>query len=171
MSKKPLGITKPRSLVHQQGDWHKAVHVYVTNPHGQFLVHLRSPHKDLKPNMWDTRFGGHVLAGHDYDETALKELEEEIGLRVSLTDLILGARRQHDGGTNREHVQRYYYIFTGDITTLQFNDNEVVEVRWMSPEDITNAMALSPDDWTGKADSFKKVAEYFHKVQLKTAQA
>ena len=80
----PLGFSKLRSQVHKDGDWHRVVHIYVTNNVGEFLVHLRSPNKDLNPGKWDTRFGGHVKAGSDYDDSAITELFEEIGLRVKV---------------------------------------------------------------------------------------
>lgn len=162
----PLGITKPRSEVHRNGDWHKAVHIYIVNIAGQFLIHLRSPLKDLKPNTWDTRFGGHVLVGDDYESTALKELAEEIGLRPEASDLQVGRRGSHDGNTNREHIQNYYYIFNGELSTLKFNDNEVVEVKWMSPEDIITDMNNNPEKWSGKPKGFTEIWEYYKSLQV-----
>lgn len=157
----PLNLTKPRSVVHQNGDWHKAVHIYVVNETGQFLVHLRSPLKDLKPNTWDTRFGGHVLAGEDYESTAVKEVSEEIGLQVKISDLLIGPRGHHDGITNREHVQSYFYNFNGELSELNFNDSEVVKVKWMSPDDVITDMTNNPNEWSGKPKGFKEIWDFY----------
>jgi 16S rRNA (adenine1518-N6/adenine1519-N6)-dimethyltransferase len=35
--------------------------------------------------VWDSSAAGHVNAGEDYDETAVRELEEELGVTAKLT--------------------------------------------------------------------------------------
>ena len=79
---KPLGITKERSLVHKDGDWHRTAHIYIINKQGQFLVHLRSAQIDFCANCWDACFGGHVASGLNYEQTAVQELEEESVLKL-----------------------------------------------------------------------------------------
>ena len=37
--------------------------------------------KDRHPGVWDSSAAGHVDAGEDYDEAALRELEEELGVQ------------------------------------------------------------------------------------------
>jgi isopentenyldiphosphate isomerase len=162
---KPLGATKARADVHRDGDWHRTAHIYVVNEHGDFLVHLRSPLKDSKPNRWDTRFGGHVTAGMDYKETAIQELEQEIGLRVTADQLILGPQKSYNGVTNREHTQTYFHLFNGAVRELHFNDNEVVEVEWMSPDKIVIAMNQVPEEWADSAQGFQKIQEFYLKIK------
>ena len=63
------GEKELRSVVHSTGLWHRTVHIYFfrkINNIFEFLVHLRSKDKDLRPNCWDTRFGGHIKAGGGY---------------------------------------------------------------------------------------------------------
>jgi isopentenyldiphosphate isomerase len=148
---KSLGITKSRAQVHKDGDWHRVVHIYVSNNKGGYLVHLRSPYKDLNPTKWDTRFGGHVAAGSNYDATAVLELNQEIGLEIAITDLTPGQIHKYDGGTNREFVKIYFYTFKGDISDLKFNDGEVAEVKWMLPEYIIKAAKENRNKWVSSA--------------------
>ncbi len=155
-----LGTSKLRSAVHADGDWHRVVHIYVRNDAGQYLVHLRSPMKDGQANCWDTRFGGHVIAGHSDDETALREMEEEIGLQVKLSDLIPGGVRSYEGDWNKEHSRIYYYCYNGDIKNLHFNDNEVVRVEWLSPEEIIDSMENKTRAWAGRASTFMEIDRY-----------
>ncbi|MFA5886505.1 MAG: NUDIX domain-containing protein [Patescibacteria group bacterium] len=154
---KPLGMTKSRSIVHKDGSWHRVVHIYVINDQGQYLVHLRSPYKDLHPNCWDARLGGHVVAGMDYDQTAIEELKQEIGITVSLNNLISSKIHKSDNGTNREHSKIYFYKYNGELTDLQFNDNEVVEVKWMSPDDIIKSIEQNPQIWTTTIKGFRGI--------------
>ena len=118
-----LGLTKSRALVHEDGDWHRTVHIYVKNKQGNILVHLRSPNKDSHPNKWDARFGGHVSKGISYNEAAKKELEEEIGIKVLGADLKMVGIYSSDHGKNKEHVQVYFLLFEGSLKDLNFSDN------------------------------------------------
>lgn len=70
-----------RREVHRRKLRHRAVHLLVINRAGQVFMHQRSMQKDLFPGVWDSSAAGHVGAGEDYDATAVRELEEEIGCR------------------------------------------------------------------------------------------
>jgi len=73
--------TMPRREVHRLKLRHRAVHLLVANRAGQVFLHQRSMKKDLFPGVWDSSAAGHVGAGEDYDATAVRELEEELGCR------------------------------------------------------------------------------------------
>jgi len=79
----PTGRVKPRAEVHRDGDWHRAIHVWVTGLDDQgapFLtLQRRSPHKDTWPSRYDATVGGHYRAGETLAET-VREVEEEIGI-------------------------------------------------------------------------------------------
>src|ERR1700744_1186398 len=75
---------RPRSVVHAQGLLHRAVHVLVFNSRGEIFLQKRSMLKDRQPGVWDSSCSGHVDSGETYDETAVRELGEEIGLRLSV---------------------------------------------------------------------------------------
>jgi isopentenyldiphosphate isomerase len=69
--------------VHRDGDWHRAIHVWVAGVDeggASFLVvQRRSPRKDTWPNRFDATVGGHYRAGETLSDT-LREVEEEIGI-------------------------------------------------------------------------------------------
>lgn len=91
----PTGRVKARAAVHRDGDWHRAVHVWVAghDDNGPFLLmQRRSLAKDTWPGVLDATVGGHYRAGESLVET-LRETEEEIGIAVTMEDLIpLGLR-------------------------------------------------------------------------------
>jgi len=70
-----------RRVVHALGLRHRAVHLLVVNARGQVFLQKRSMAKDLYPGVWDSSAAGHVGAGEEYDTTAVRELEEELGCR------------------------------------------------------------------------------------------
>jgi 8-oxo-dGTP pyrophosphatase MutT (NUDIX family) len=59
---------------------HRATYVLVLNAAGEFFLHKRTPTKDVYPGCYDVAVGGVVLAGESYDESALRELREELGI-------------------------------------------------------------------------------------------
>lgn len=139
-----------------------AVHIYLfrKNKDGfDFLVELRAKTKDLKPNTWDLRFGGHLKSGKDIKTTLVDELKDEIGLDVKLTDLIEGNWRQRNKYPNNEFTKVYYLEFKGDIKDLKFNDNEVQKVKWMNIEEIQDSMQKEPDIWSGGLEGFKEILD------------
>ena len=79
----PTGLTKTRRLIHREGDWHRSVQVWivqkVVDGSVQVLLQRRSKYKDTHPNMLDVSCAGHVDSGEDVVETALRELQEELG--------------------------------------------------------------------------------------------
>ena len=87
---KPTGRVKSRGEVHRDGDWHRAIHVWVAGVDHRgspFLtLQRRSPDKDTWPGRFDATVGGHYRAGETLAET-LREIEEEIGIIPNRKDL------------------------------------------------------------------------------------
>ncbi|THU52719.1 hypothetical protein C4D60_Mb10t06870 [Musa balbisiana] len=53
-----------RSLVHRDGDYHRAVHVWIYSESTQeLLVQKRADCKDSWPGQWDISSAGHISAG------------------------------------------------------------------------------------------------------------
>ena len=81
---KPTGVTKERSRVHRDGDWHRAIHVwfYGIDGDGPFLLmNQRGKFKDTWPLALDATVGGHLGAGESVED-AFREVYEEIGVRI-----------------------------------------------------------------------------------------
>ena len=62
---------------------HRSTYILVFNPEGALYVQKRTMTKDVFPGYYDPATGGVVLAGESYEESALRELEEEMGIRNS----------------------------------------------------------------------------------------
>ncbi|HZG02466.1 MAG TPA: NUDIX domain-containing protein [Streptomyces sp.] len=60
---------------------HRAVAVRVRDAEGRIFVHRRTADKLVFPSLYDLGVGGVVGAGEGYDEAALREAEEELGVR------------------------------------------------------------------------------------------
>ena len=96
--------TASRHEVHTRKLRHRAVHVFVFNREGELFLQKRSRWKDAHPSKWDSSASGHVNAGNDYDSTAEREIEEELGVR-SRAEFV--AKIPACENTGREFVQLY----------------------------------------------------------------
>jgi isopentenyldiphosphate isomerase len=78
------GIAKPRQLVHECGDYHSVVHVWIIeHTTGKILLQKRSKNKKANPGKYDISSAGHILFGEDSLESAQKEVAEELGIWIN----------------------------------------------------------------------------------------
>ncbi|HAR99668.1 MAG: Isopentenyldiphosphate isomerase [Parcubacteria group bacterium GW2011_GWC1_36_108] len=148
------GEKELRSVCHEKGLWHNVAVAYfyrIKNNKLELLVHLRSKFKEQNPNKWSMRFGGHVEAGSTIEETVIKEIWEEAGVKILLEEIITGAKSFYDGENNKEIGNSYYYNFKGDLRDLTFNDGEVQEVKWMNIDDIEKSMRNDSNIWDSQS--------------------
>jgi isopentenyldiphosphate isomerase len=111
------GRVKPRAAVHRDGDWHRALHVWVIGCDAQGVQFLtfqrRSPRKDTWPNRLDATVGGHYRAGETFTES-LREVEEEIGMTPDAQALLpLGVRvcaNEGEAGIIDRELQDVYLL-------------------------------------------------------------
>ncbi|KAK8497781.1 hypothetical protein V6N13_084764 [Hibiscus sabdariffa] len=80
---KKTGVSKPRGDVHRDGDYHRAVHVWIFAESTQeLLLQKRADCKDSWPGFWDISSAGHISAGDSSLITAQRELQEELGVTL-----------------------------------------------------------------------------------------
>jgi 8-oxo-dGTP pyrophosphatase MutT (NUDIX family) len=70
----------PRGEVYARRLRHRCVFVFVRDGSGRIFVHRRTPAKLMFPSRYDMFVGGVVGAGEPYDDAALREAEEELGV-------------------------------------------------------------------------------------------
>lgn len=85
-SDKVIG-TELRSVVHASNLRHRAAHILVFNEAGELLLQKRSANKDRQPSKWDSSTAGHLEPGEDYLTGAIRETEEELGIKPDLQPL------------------------------------------------------------------------------------
>lgn len=130
----PTGIRKPKSEVHRDGDWHRSVHVWLFTPERRVLLQKRSLRKENNPGLWDVSAAGHISAGEDWVRAAIREVEEELGLRLGPDELRHVATFRESSVLNRgtyiENEFHEIYVVTRpiDVAALKLQDGEVEEV-------------------------------------------
>lgn len=130
------GLIKLRSAVHRDGDWHRAVHIWIVNHQGEVLLQRRAPNKDSFPNFWDISVGGHLQAGDEPLAAAVREVEEEIGLKVSPTDLEPlcehhSSSQPRPGFLNNSFYNSYIIRTDKNIADMTRQEAEVSELKFV----------------------------------------
>jgi isopentenyldiphosphate isomerase len=140
-----LGQVKSRRAVHRDGDWHRALHLWVIlrGERGpRVVLQRRSLAKDTHPGLVDVSVAGHLRAG-ETEREALREAEEEIGLAVSLEETVpLGHRRIEKvvpGGVDREVQTVLATVSDREFARLRPHLEEVAALYAPS---LADAMAL-----------------------------
>ncbi len=72
--------TSPRGAAYARGLRHRCAFILVRDAEDRIFVHRRTDRKLVFPSRYDMFVGGVVGTGETYDETALREAEEELGV-------------------------------------------------------------------------------------------
>ncbi|WP_245987421.1 NUDIX hydrolase [Cohnella lupini] len=100
--------TAERGEVHAKGLWHHTVHCWLVRfdenavggngRRARILIQQRSDNKDTNPGCFDITAAGHLEAG-ETPEAVVRELEEELGVRVGFEELAdFGIIREQESG-------------------------------------------------------------------------
>ncbi len=141
-------IQKMKSEAHKNGLWHRATHIWIYNSKGEILLQLRAKGKPLFPDVWDVSAAGHVSAGEDPLTSGLREIEEEIGLKVKKEDLeffkIQKIKAVYKDIKNNEFCYVYFLKFEGDVKKLKLQDEEVQEIKFIPLKKIEEELRTDP---------------------------
>lgn len=132
-----------RGVVHRDGLFHRAIHVFVFNQAGQLYLQRRSLTKDSAPGKWVSSCSGHVDSGEDYDVAARRELKEEIGL-ADPEELEPVFKEQPCKPTGNEFVWVYRCVSEGPFV---LDPDEVIEGQWIDLDALKAWLNESPRDF------------------------
>jgi mutator protein MutT len=88
----------------------------------------------LYPDIWDI-FGGHIEEGETQEETLLRELEEEIGIKVKEFEY-LESYQDKDPTFGIDYVHHIYIVVTWDGIPKNKNPREHDSIRWFSKHEL-----------------------------------
>ncbi|MHC1770028.1 MAG: NUDIX domain-containing protein [Verrucomicrobiia bacterium] len=133
----------PRSKVHKLGLRHRAVHVLVYNSRGELFLQKRSMLKDCFPGAWDSSASGHLAPGEDYDQCAVRETQEELGLTLREPPERL-FKIAACAETGHEFVWVYRCVAEGPF---QLDAQEIECGGWFSRERIAEWTSIKPGEF------------------------
>ena len=148
----------------KEGDYHLVVHVWIINSENEVLLQKRSPLVDNHPNEWDISAAGHVSAGEDYITSALRETEEEIGLKIEPKELIqIGELKQmskREGYINNEVNPVYIVKRDLEVEKIKKQYEEVAEVKFMLYRELQNLIEKKDASFVQRPEEYKLFFKY-----------
>ena len=166
------GIVKERGVAHREGALHGTVHIWIVRENEKsgydVLLQKRSNNKDSHPGCYDISSAGHISAGDEMMESALRELWEELGLSVQPEHLELFGtthvkfektfygKRFRDNEISSDFVYRQPV----DMEKLKLQESEVAEVCWMDYEECREKIADVEIPNCINPEEFEKLGSY-----------
>jgi isopentenyldiphosphate isomerase len=136
------GVVKDKEQIHIDGDWHRAVHIWFVNSKNEVLLQRRAKTKINHPDMWDISVAGHVSAGEGALISALREIEEEIGVTINESELTrIGELKsqsvQNDNTYFNNEINDVYLVRKDiDLTEMTKQDSEVDGLMYIAIDDF-----------------------------------
>jgi isopentenyl-diphosphate Delta-isomerase len=152
-----------RQNIHKNGLLHREIHIWIFNDRGEVILQKRAANKDTYPGLWDVSVGGHVEIGDDYETTAIRELEEETGLKVKKEDLIFLEKTRRSsvdaitGMKNNTIRHIYAYRYNGPADELRLETGKATSLKFWPINRIFNLGEEEKKEFIPllfKADSF-----------------
>lgn len=132
-----------RREVHRLGLKHRAVHILLFNSRGELFLQKRSALKDTFPRAWDSSASGHLLPGERYEEGAIREIQEELGVRLPQP-----LRPLFKINACAETGQEFVWVYRGQAEgPFNLNSEEIECGDWFPPDNVTHWMQTRPEDF------------------------
>lgn len=128
-----LGRDHVRGEVVPAGAYHKIVRVIVQHEDGDFLLMQRSVEKLAHPLKYELSAGGSVIKGEDFEEAAIRELNEETGIVAEviypLSKMIVKERVAC--------LEKIFYCITSiEKDAIQLQEGETQDYSWAPLENL-----------------------------------
>lgn len=167
------GQTRERGLVHRMGTWHATSHVWIYRKRADggcdVLFQKRSKDKDSFPGRFDISSAGHIPAGCDYKESALRELFEELGLaardeELRFTEYVkMEVAHEFYGELCMDREMSAVYLLERDPApgALRLQESEVEKVVFMDYETSLARIESGDEAFCVNPDEYRMLGNYF----------
>lgn len=165
------GKTKLRNEVHKDGDYHKTVHIWIINDKGEILLQRRCKDKDSNPNMLDISSAGHLQAGDDSLNGAIREIKEELNLDINVSDLrfiktLKKNSRPRPDFINNEFVDMYILKTNKTINEMKYQEEEISEILFIPFTKFKEMVEKKQTDLLMHTEEFDILFELYDKGEL-----
>lgn len=172
----PTGQIVSREKAHAEGIPHRTAHIWIIREKEgrvQILLQKRSQNKDSFPGKFDTSSAGHIQAGDEPLESALRELKEELGISAVPEQLHFAGTfpisfaKEFHGKMFRDEEIAFVYIFNEPVNTdeLILQTEEVESVQWFDLEEVCEKCEKYRDIFCVPTGGLEVVRKYLDKVK------
>ena len=131
-----------RGQIERMNNTVEYVGVIMEDAQGRVALQLREENRDLNPDLWSV-FGGHLDAGEEVQEAAIREMKEELSVKLTEDKLVSLGRFEW-----KDHAYTiFHYLVEGELDEVVLKEG--LDWRWCSMEEIKEGVIEG-----------KKVVEY-----------
>jgi len=145
----PTGKSALKSEAHKNGWYHNTIHVWLYTLKGEVLLQQRSRKKKIHPLLWDVSAAGHIDAGETIINAAVRETEEELGLKLSKDELLKICTELHKTSYAEETIQdnEFHHVYIAELKVnfdkLIPQKNEVESLKLVTFLEFNNLLENS----------------------------
>ena len=141
-----------RKIAHKKVLWHRTTGIWVINKKRQVLCQKRSLLKDQNPGKWEAFFGGHLGPDEDYLESAVREVSEELGKKITKDQLVVYQPVvKGDKKTHREFQYVFALFLDEDSNSFQFEKEEIDQLKWIDLDEVKKILLeIKDENWVQK---------------------
>lgn len=142
-----------RKEIHKKGLWHRAIVVAIINEKNEILLQQRSKNKEKNANMWDISVAGHISAGEDGLNSAIREIAEEVGISLESTTSIQEFKYissfKESKIYSKDFIENQFYDFfilkkpNLNIADIKMQNSEVQDIKFVS---INQVLQMQEDN-------------------------
>lgn len=140
------GEILPRSVIHKEGIWHRAIVVAIVNEKNEILLQQRSENKEKNAGLWDISAAGHISAGQDSLMSATREISEEVsvslGFNVEVKDFRFMYSFRKEQKFSDDFMERQFYDFFIlrqyglNENNIRFQASEVQAIKFVNISEL-----------------------------------
>lgn len=124
------GRTAERGTALAPGEFYLSVQVWIREKTGHYLIQQRAAHLSSGAGMWATT-AGYVFAGEASQQGAIREVQEELGIRLPPQQLHHFARL-----VTETRLEDIWIVYLLDDSITPQPGSEVAAWQWASKKDM-----------------------------------
>ena len=155
---KPTGRKLLKSKIHKEGLVHATIHLWIFCCKDEILIQKRSKNKKINPGIWDVSVAGHVKYGENFLDAVIRESIEEVGVIINKNKLkkigVFFNEETYNTLVDREFHHTYIYRTTPDKINLDFKNNEVDELKFITYNEMKQLINISNEYFVGSNKNY-----------------
>jgi isopentenyl-diphosphate Delta-isomerase len=142
-----IGIM-PKTAAHQQGVLHRAFSVFLFDDNGDMILQRRALDKYHSPGLWTNACCSHPSPNESLLDAANRRLQEELGIAVPMQKAFSFIYKADVQNGLIEHELDHVFIGTYNGELVEFNKEEVAEIKIISAENLNIDLQNNPELYT-----------------------
>ena len=125
---------------HKHGICHGISAIGLIDKEGRLLIQKRTMTKKDEPGKWDVSSAGHIDSNETPENAAIREMYEELGIKLKKEELTLIDTYLNKVKLNEEtYINHFTYLYIVkkdiDITKIVMQESEVSDIRFVSKKE------------------------------------